>query len=118
MLMYPKKTIQKKRRIKHPPSILGSRSDRCYLCELKTGMINQRNLEKHHIFGGPERTKSEANGFVAWLCVEHHREGPFAVHINAKVRKQLQSICQKRYERDHSRDQWMELMGRNYIDTD
>lgn len=37
----------------HPPSILGSRKGRCYLCG------RYGHTEEHHIFGGPNRTLSE-----------------------------------------------------------
>lgn len=48
-LKFPKEETKKKR-MSHPPSILGSRKDRCYLCD-KYGQT-----QEHHIFGGPNRT--------------------------------------------------------------
>lgn len=120
MLMYPKKAPGKKRRIKHPPSILkGNSPGECYICE-KFGIIRYWTyLEEHHIFdGNPGRRISEENGFKVKLCARHHRLGKDAVHSNITMMRILQQDAQRAYERTHTREQWMELMGRNYIDTD
>lgn len=120
MLMYPKKAPGKRRRIKHPPSILQkNRPGECYLCE-KLGIITYwSQLEEHHIFdGNPGRRISEENGLKVKLCIWHHRLGKDAVHSNIAMMRILQQDAQRAYERTHTREQWMELMGRNYIDTD
>ena len=47
---------------------------RCFLCG-KNGAADP--LERHHIFGGPNRGKSEKYGLVVLLCGEEcHRNGP------------------------------------------
>lgn len=119
MLMYPKNAPGKKRRIKHPPSILQkNRPGECYLCE-KFGIITYwSQLEEHHIFdGNPGRRISEENGLKVKLCIWHHRLGKDAVHSNITMMRILQQDAQRAYERTHTREQWMELMGRNYIDN-
>ncbi|WP_337495808.1 hypothetical protein [[Ruminococcus] lactaris] len=119
MLMYPKKAPGKKRRIKHPPSILqADRTGECYLCE-KFGIIRYWTyLEEHHIFdGNPGRRISEENGFKVKLCAGHHRISEKAVHKDIVMMRILQQDAQRAYERTHTREQWMELMGRNYIDN-
>ncbi len=40
-----------------------------------------------------------------------------AVHKDIVMMRILQQDAQRAYERTHTREQWMELMGRNYIDN-
>lgn len=39
-------------------------------------------LEKHHIFGGANRKKSEEDGLYVWLTHWNHNEPPKGVHFN------------------------------------
>lgn len=48
----------------------------CFFCS------ETRNLERHHIFGGPDRKKSEKYGLCVLLCHAHHNEPPDGVHFN------------------------------------
>ncbi len=109
--------VRKKRRMKHPPSILHQKDGTCYLCGILHG--NYRiypYLEKHHVFPGkPGRRISEENGFTVWLCPEHHRIGNAAVHNNINNLRLIQRQAQTEYEKTHTRGQWMALMGRNYL---
>lgn len=53
---------------------------RCFLCG-RNGADDP--LERHHIFGGSYRKKSEKYGLVVYLCGNRcHRNGPGAVHRN------------------------------------
>lgn len=115
-LLYPKKKGKKRRR-KHPSSILRQEPGTCWLC-VALGIYNGRHgyLEEHHAFPGTWGRKiSEENGFKVRLCRRHHREGPQAVHGNEENMRLIQSAIQKEYEKNHTREQWMELMGRNYL---
>lgn len=115
-LLYPKKK-RKKRRRKHPPSIIRQEPGTCWLC-MVLGIYSGKHgyLEEHHIFPGTWGRKiSEENGFKVQLCLSHHREGPEAVHNNEKNMRLIQAATQCEYEKTHSREQWMELMGRNYL---
>ena len=109
--------LRKKRRMKHPPSIMHTKDGTCYLCELMNGDYRKHlYLEKHHVFPGrPGRRISEENGFTVWLCPEHHRLGDEAVHNNHDNLLFIQRNAQALYERTHSRGEWMALMGRNYL---
>lgn len=80
----------------------------CFFCGSK------RNLEDHHIFGGALRNISERNGFKVWLCHFCHNEPPFGVHFDAERARMLKRACQGKYEITHSRQDWMNLIGRNY----
>ena len=96
-----------KRRKKHKASILQEKDGRCYLCM----MLNQdytirHGLHEHHIFGGANRQNSEAEGLKVYLCVQHHIDGPAAVHNNSENMRILQEAGQQAYERTHTRQQF------------
>lgn len=115
-MLYPKKPARKRRR-KHPDSIIQKKNGRCLLCQLLEGDTGtKRGLQKHHIFDGPNRQVSEENGFTCYLCRRHHTDGPAAVHNNISNMRLLQKACQKIYERRHSRKEFMDLIGRNYLE--
>lgn len=121
-LRFPKQPTKKKRR-QHPPSILQSDESYCYLCAHTLGDFSRKKTECHHIFPGTAlRRISEENGFTVRLCRMHH-EGDesgdkFAVHRPDKnvYSIALQRECQMEYEKTHSREEWMVLMGRSYLD--
>lgn len=99
-------------------SIMQAKDGRCYLCmklhnDYKTGYT-----EEHHVyFGRGQRAVSEANGFTVYLCRRHHEHdgGPEAVHRNHDICLMLQQDVQRKYEQTHTRDEFMRLIGRNYL---
>lgn len=118
MVGYPKQTRrQRKRRIRHPESILQKKDGTCYLCiRLHNDYVQHRYLEEHHIFpGNPGRRISEEYGLKVYLCAAHHRDGVAAVHRNQKMMRMLQREAQRQWEKTHTREEWMELIGRNYL---
>ena len=116
-LMFPKKGKKKKRK-KHGVSILHQRDGTCYLCvRLHRDFRYHDVLHKHHIYRGPCRDISEAEGFYVYLCLEHHEIGKEAVHNNKENMELLQVECQRKYEESHTRQQFMELIGKNYLEV-
>ena len=92
-------------------SILQSKK-RCFICRREIG------IHDHHIyFGNAKRTISEKNGFKVWLCQEHH-QGTYGVHgkHGHELDMFLKQVCQQKYEADHTREQFINLIGRNYIE--
>lgn len=84
----------------------------CFICKRSTG------LHDHHIYFGTARRKiSEKNGFKVWLCYLHH-EGTTGVHgrDGHELDKYLKQTCQKKYEETHSRSEFINLIGRSYIE--
>lgn len=81
---------------------------RCWVCGRVTG------LEKHHVMGGPNRKWSEKYGLTVWLCREHHT-GTTGVHNDRDLSLQLRQAAQVAFERDHTREEWMRIFGRNYL---
>ena len=90
-------------------SIIQSEKE-CYICH------TTQNLNRHHIFFGVKyRDISEREGFVCYLCIRHHHMSNEGVHKNRKLDLELKQITQAKYEETHTRDEWMKLMGRNYL---
>ena len=83
----------------------------CYVCK------TTYNLHLHHIYFGPNRKVSDKNGFVVHLCQYHH-EGTYGVHgkYGNELNKKLKQECQKKYEQAHTREEFIKLIGRNYLD--
>lgn len=83
----------------------------CYICKRTTG------LHLHHIyFGTANRRVSDQNGFTCYLCGWHHNFSDKGVHFNPEADLFLKQECQKKYEETHSREEFMALVGRNYLD--
>ena len=82
----------------------------CYFCG------TTKNLEEHHIFfGNPGRKISEKNGFKVYLCDQCHRIRESSPHRNRKNDLMLKELCQKKKKKTHTREEFMELVGRNYL---
>lgn len=102
---------------KHKKSIMQPKGDRrCYLCMLLDGDFTYKPyLEEHHVLFGNTHAFAEAEGLKVNLCLEHHRNGPAAVHNNAKNARILMAKAQEVYERTHTREEWMKNAGKNYL---
>lgn len=81
----------------------------CYLCGKMTG------LSVHHVFGGvANRPISEKYGLKVWLCHECHT-GTDGAQYDKLKNLRLKQDAQFAYERTHSRNEWMKLIGKNYL---
>jgi Zn-finger protein len=81
----------------------------CYFCGRVTG------LETHHVFGGvANRPISEKYGLKIWLCHECHTGNEGAQYDKMK-NLQLKQDAQYAFEREHTRAEWMKLIGKNYL---
>lgn len=115
-LMFEKPRKYKRRR-HHKKSILHQKDGTCYLCMRLQQDYRIRRTEEHHIYdGNPNRRISEENGFKVYLCIRHHREGPEAVHNNIEHMRILQQDAQREYEKMHTREEFLHLIGRNFLD--
>lgn len=84
----------------------------CFLCALY-GDDSEKYCHKHHVYEGKNRQASDKAGFVVYLCPEHHRE----VHDDRKLNEILKRITQREYEKTHTREEFMKIIGRNYLDS-
>ena len=73
-------------------------------------------LHYHHIFGGALRPISDKNGFTVWLRGEYHNLSDHGVHFDKTLDLSLKAACQAVYEQTHTRQEWMNLIGRNYLE--
>jgi len=78
--------------------------DRCIIC-------GEPYAQTHEIFQGKNRQISIRYGFQVKLCNEHHLK----VHSDINLSTSLKINAQEIYEIDHRREEWMALIGRNYI---
>ena len=89
-------------------SILNNLNE-CYFCHKPAQCI-------HEVFFGKNRQTSINNGFCVGLCNEHHNMSGNSVHGNHDLDIVLKQKYQKEYEKEHSREEFIKLIGRNYLD--
>ena len=92
-------------------SILETGERRCHICGAAS------HLEKHHIYGGPLRSKSERYGLTVTLCHCCHNEPPFGVHHNRPTMLELKRRAQQRAMEHYgwSTEDFIREFGRNYL---
>lgn len=83
----------------------------CYITNSTLG------LHKHHIYGAANRNISEKNGFWIWLRADYHNTNSrIDIHHNREFDLKLKRECQAKYEETHNREEFVKLIGRNYLD--
>ena len=83
---------------------------RCFITGSTTG------LQRHHIYFGANRRISEENGFWVWLIPEYHNMSDYGVHFDKAFDLKLKQDCQRKYEETHSREEFIALIGKNYLE--
>lgn len=86
-------------------SILTEDLEQCFICK-------KSPVDMHEIYGGCNRKVSMQNGFCVPLCREHHK----LVTDYPLNNKYLQEKCQRKFEETHTRDEFMKLIGKNYLE--
>lgn len=86
-----------------------SEQKRCYICGKSTG------LHLHHVFEGKNRSISDEKGFTVYLCHTHHIDRNFGVHFREDVDLWLKQKVQREYEKEHSRKEFIRLIGKSYL---
>lgn len=90
----------------------------CFLCG-RNGLYDP--LDRHHIFGGPNRKKSEKYKLVVYLChSECHIFGESAVHQNANTMQVIREYGQRKAMRENgwSVEDFIREFGKSYIDLE
>ena len=73
-------------------------------------------VERHHIFGGANRKKSEKYGFVVPLRPDLHPNGVFAGKDAKSVDYRLKELAQIYWEENiGTREEFRQEFGRNYL---
>lgn len=75
------------------------------ICE-NCGKFSKR-LDPHEIYGGSNRKRSIKYKFVKLLCRE--------CHSNENIINQLRIDTQKEYMKTHTKEEFIELIGKSYI---
>ena len=76
------------------------------------------DLDCHHIFfGSANRKISDREGFWVWLRHDRHIAGsPYKTpHNDRQTDLWLKRLCQEAYEKTHSREEFIQLIGRSYL---
>ena len=83
----------------------------CVLCG------SSRRIEKHHIFGGALRKKSEKYGLTVDLCHYCHNEPPNGVHFNKDKMLELKQYGQRKVmaEQGWTTEQFIKEFRKNYL---
>lgn len=61
------------------------------------------------------RKKSENYGLKVYLCLEHHREGPEAVHRNHDMMRLVQQEGQQAFHLTYPEIDFRKEFGKNYL---
>lgn len=90
--------------------IKGDREEECFMCK------QWKDIELHHIYKGKNRKISDREGFVVHLCSSCH--GKLHGKDGHLMDLYLMKTCQLAYELDHTRAEFMALIGCNYLEDD
>lgn len=88
---------------------------KCWLCGANGA---SDPLDRHHIFGGPFRKKSEKYGLTVYLCHSNcHIFGPMAAHQNKETMNMLHQYGQRRAMKENgwTTEDFIREFGKNYI---
>ncbi len=66
-----------------------------------------KHLDSHEVYGGSNRQRSMLNGFVKKLCRK--------CHSDEKILNQLKIYTQKEFEKTHTREDFIKLIGKSYL---
>ena len=71
------------------------------------------NLDKHHCIHGLANRKI-AEKYGLWVYLRHD------IHMNLhdkdkELDRELEQDAQRAFEKEHSREEWMKLIGKNYL---
>lgn len=73
-------------------------------------------VERHHVFGGSNRNRSEKYGFVVPLRYDLHPNGASASEEGKHLDIELKQRCQKYYEEHNgSREDFIKEFGKSYL---
>lgn len=89
-------------------SVLTDDLEHCYL----TG---SPEVHIHHVFGGPNRSLSEEDGFIVPLRPDLHNMSNKGVHFNRELDLMLKRKCQEIFEQTRSREDFIKRYGKSWV---
>ena len=78
--------------------------------------IRRKNRRTPYFRRKPKSGFIRKNGMKVHLCYMHHRDSKEGVHFNLELMKELHRIGQRAFEKNHSREEFMRIFGKNYLD--
>lgn len=66
-----------------------------------------RHLDPHEVYGGSNRRRSMEHKFVKLICPK--------CHSNETIINQLRIDTQKEYEKTHTEEEFIKLIGKSYL---
>ena len=99
--MFNKPKLKKHRAKNNPKPTI---KDRCVLCDKPYAQL-------HEIYFGKNRQVSIEYGLQVRVCDVHHR----LIHKDTMMDACFKRDCQKEFEKTHTREEFMRLIGRNYL---
>lgn len=87
-------------------SIITDDLEHCYMCA-ERGIKGVSKDDLHEVYGGSNRKRSIENGLVVPLCRECHQD--------IYILNWLKRFVQLEYEESHSRDEFIDLIGKSYL---
>lgn len=89
------------------PSILSTEPGRDYITNYEGETC------RHEVYYGPNRQMSKREGFWVNLLPEVHTK----LHLkpDCNYDRYLKKICQREYEKKHSREEFRILVGKSYL---
>lgn len=91
-------------------SIMTLDYDTCYICGVRPA------VHIHHIFNKADKKASEKYGLVVPVCVFCHTGSNEAIHNYEYNNLRLKARAQRVFESIESRDKFIEVFGRDYIE--
>ena len=90
--------------------VLERDNERCVICGAPKESI-------HHVYGGRNRKVSNEHvEFMVCLCWEHHQSENGSHGRNGHwIDVRLKWEAQQRFEETHTREEFMQLIGRSYL---
>ena len=95
------KTNKQKQLEKNRYSIFTTNLNKCYYCG------KEGKMDLHEVYGGSNRKRSIKNGLVVPLCR--------ICHSNEEIIQYLRIKLQKEFEKTHSREDFIKLIGKSLI---
>lgn len=80
----------------------------CYFCGRPAEAI-------HEVYFGKNRNISIQNGFCVGLCNKHHNMSDYSVHFNKDMNLELKRLYQEEFEKNHSREEFIKIIGKSYL---
>ena len=68
----------------------------------------------HHMMNKSHKAKAEKYGLILPLCMNHHT-GAEGVHTKPERMLACRQMAQKKFEEEHTRDEWIKEFRKNYL---